>query len=49
MSKTCESHKQVMSQLVDRFVGDIRGPAFKEKLVEEILCINDRWLEEERS
>ena len=43
MSKTRESHKQALSQLVDSFVGDTRGPAFKEKLVEEILRINDRF------
>jgi len=44
MSKTHETHKQPLSQLGDRFVGgDMRGPAFKEKLVEEILRINERF------
>jgi len=39
MSKTHETHKQTLSQLGDR----MRGPAFKEKLVEEILRINERF------
>ena len=42
MSKR-ESHKQTLRQLVDRFVGDMRGPVFKEQLVDEILRVNDRF------
>ena len=42
MSKR-DSHKQALRQLVDHFVGDMRGPVFKEKLVDEILRVNDRF------
>lgn len=42
MSKR-ESHKQALRQAVDYFIGDMRGPIFKEKLVDEILRINDRF------
>ena len=42
MSKR-ESHKQALRQIVDHFVGDMRGPIFKEKLVDEILRVNDRF------
>ena len=42
MSKR-ENHKQALRQLVDHFVGDMRGPVFKEKLVDEILRVNDRF------
>lgn len=38
-----EKHKQALRQVVDHFVGDMRGPAFKEKLVDEILHVNDRF------
>ena len=38
-----ESHKQALYQLVEHFVGDMRGTIFKEKLVDEILRVNDRF------
>jgi len=42
-----EFHKRVLCQAVDHFidnfVGDVRGPAFKEQLVDEILRVNDRF------
>ena len=45
MSKKRESHKQALRQLIDRHVGDMRGPAFKERLVDEILRVHDRFAE----
>ena len=41
--KKRESHKQALRQLIDRFVGDMRGPIFKEQFVDEILRVNDRF------
>jgi len=38
-----ESHKQWLHQVVDHFVGDTRGPSFKEQLVDEILRVNDHF------
>jgi hypothetical protein len=38
-----ESHKQALRQRIDRFVGDMRGPLFKEQFVDEILRVNDRF------
>jgi hypothetical protein len=43
MASKRESHKQALRQLVDRFVGDMRGPVFKEQFVDEILRVNDRF------
>lgn len=43
MSKKRESHKQALRQLLDRYIGDMRGPVFQEKLVDEILRIHDRF------
>lgn len=43
MSKKRESHKQVLRQLLERFIGSEHSDAFKEKLVEEILRIGDRF------
>ena len=37
---TRASHKQVLHQLVDHFIGDTHGTAFKERLVDEILRVN---------
>ena len=37
---TRESHKQALRQIVDHFVGNMRGPSFKEQLVDEILRVN---------
>lgn len=42
MSKR-ESHRQALRQLVDRSIGTANSDAFKEKLVDEILRINDRF------
>ena len=36
-----ERHKQALRQVVDHFVGDMRGPDFKEKFVDEILLVSD--------
>ena len=43
MSKKRESHKQALRQLIDHYVGDMRGPIFKEKVVDEILRFHDRF------
>ena len=42
MSKR-ESHKQALRTIIDRFVGDRLGPAFKEQLIEEVLRVNERF------
>jgi hypothetical protein len=43
MSKNRESHKQALRQLLDRSIGSASSAAFKEKLIEEILRIGDRF------
>lgn len=40
---TRESHRQALYQVVDHFVGDMRGPSFKAQLVDEILATHDRF------
>ena len=42
MSKQ-ESHKQALRQVVEHFVGDMRGPLFKEQFVDEILRVSERF------
>jgi hypothetical protein len=43
VSKTRESHKQALRQLLDRFIGSQSSDAFKEKFIDEILRVNDRF------
>ena len=38
-----ESHKQALRQVVEHFVGDMRGPLFKEQFVDEILRVSERF------
>ena len=40
---TSKAHRQALYQVVDHFVGDMRGPAFKAQLVDEILRTHDRF------
>lgn len=45
---TRASHRQTLRQLVDRSIGTANSDAFKEKLIDEILRINDRFNESPR-
>lgn len=43
MSTRREFHKQELRQLLEHSLGSAHSDAFKEKLVEKILRINDRF------
>lgn len=43
MSAKRESHRQAFRQLIERSIGTASSDAFKDKLVDEILRINDRF------
>lgn len=43
MSSKHESHRHTLRELMERSMGTAHSDAFKDKLVDEILLINDRY------